>query len=321
MRYSTRRGMRPTIHPRFRRFALGIALAFAGLLPTCALADSPLGTQIAQFQRQVVEMVRDPVRHVIYATTTVNSVISVNTDTMVMMEIPIGSNPLGLDVSADGSRLYVANSGSTTAGLGVVDLTTFQALPSLPTPFAIRSVASGMNGHLYVLGADRPITQIDSVTGAVQAAVSLQSVIVNSGKLQSTPDRKTLFYGDFGTSPSTLYALDVSGSTPTLVQKSAFNTLGSDGLDLAITADGSALVYPNGSRQGGPYNTTLIPTADVQCDHRHFQSRASESRRLQSRWIDTTVAPFMQGTLEAWSMKGIREGRLQRHSGRRSFAR
>ena len=304
MRYSTRRGMRPTSHPRFRSFALGIVLALAGLLPTCGVADSPLGTQITQFSRQVVNMVRDPDRHVVYATTTANSVIAINTDTMVMSEISIGSNPQGLDVSADGSRLYVANSGSTVAGLGVVDLTTFQALPSLPTPFAIRSVVSGLNGHLYILGSAQgsAITQIDSVTGAVQASVSSQSVSVYSGKLQISPDRQTLYYGNFGLSGSTLYVIDVSGSTPVRTQISSGNT-GGNGEDLAITADGKALVYPNGGGQGYGYNIYLIPTGDINGVIGTFNvGNYPDNGAFSPDGLYFYTAPSSKNSMQAWSM-------------------
>src|SRR4051812_12088394 len=77
------------------------------------------------FDYEVIKFAQDPVRERIYATTTHNSVIVIDTETItVSQEIFIGSLPRGLDVNADGSRLYVACSGSTTEGIGVIDLTT-----------------------------------------------------------------------------------------------------------------------------------------------------------------------------------------------------
>ncbi len=114
---------------------------------------SALGTTVTSFDRSVLSMIRDPNRPLIYATTTDNTVLAIDSDLLVIVaETSIGSNPEGLDISRDGTHLYVANSGSTTAGIGVVDLTTFTTLPSLATPFHVTSVAAGLNGHLYILG-------------------------------------------------------------------------------------------------------------------------------------------------------------------------
>src|SRR4051812_41327847 len=171
------------------------------LLLLCAIpfgAFAGLGTKVAEFDRAVIQMVRDPARPRIYATTSVNTVLVVNTNTLqVDAEISIGSNPQGLDISADGDRLYVAVSGSTVAGIGVVDLTSLTKLPSIATTKPTRQIACGLNNHLYVVQDE--LRQLDATTGAVQATFSGYGqtgafVDVYGGVLRITPDRKTLIY-------------------------------------------------------------------------------------------------------------------------------
>ena len=71
--------------------------------------------------------VQDPNQPIIYATVpTLNSVAVIDSNTLaVKATIGIGSNPRGLTLSPDGSRLYVANSGSNF--VGVIDTATRQA--------------------------------------------------------------------------------------------------------------------------------------------------------------------------------------------------
>lgn len=224
------------------------------------------GAKVAEFGRVVLQMVRDPARPRIYATTTANTVLVVNTETLqIDAEILIGSSPQGLDISPDGNRLYVANSGSTLAGIGVVDLTTLTALPSLPTTSAARQIAVGLNNHLYVV--EDQLRQLDATTGAVQATfsgfgTSSPNASIYGGNLRITPDRKALFYGNTGLSPATLYAFDVSGSTPSPSQVTPFSTIGANGEDLILSADGSTICYAVGSGNDS-YNIDLIPTSNI----------------------------------------------------------
>ncbi len=250
------------------------------MLLLCAFpigAFAGLGAKVAEFDRPVVQMVRDPSRPRIYATTGVNTVLVVNTSTLqVDAEIPIGSNPQGLDISPDGNRLYVAVSGSTVAGIGVVDLTSLTALPALPTTTATRQIACGLNNRLYVVQDE--LRQLDATTGTVQATFSGYGqtgafVDVYGGVLRITPDRKTLIYGDTGLSPSTLYAFDVSGGTPKLSQNTDFNTIGENGEDLVLSADGSWLCYLNGAGNSN-YDIALIPTANIKARLGSFNSGA-----------------------------------------------
>src|SRR5678815_5328906 len=79
-------------------------------------------------------LVQDPNQPVIYATVpSLNSVAVIDSNTLaVKTTIGIGSNPRGLTLSPDGSRLYVANSGSNF--VGVIDTATRQALAPIAIP-------------------------------------------------------------------------------------------------------------------------------------------------------------------------------------------
>src|SRR4051812_14031029 len=71
----------------------------------------------------VTRLLADPSRPRVYGTlTSSNSIIVIDTTSLTAQTIPTGLAPIGLALSRDNSRLYVANSGSTSAAIGVVDL-------------------------------------------------------------------------------------------------------------------------------------------------------------------------------------------------------
>lgn len=226
--------------------------------------DLALGTELTRIPRIVKKFAVDPMRARIYGTTSVNTVIAIDTRTFALVgEIPIGSNPQDLDISPDGTRLYVANSGSTVEGVGVVDLTNFTKLPGLPTPDFTYSVRAGLNNRLFVTGeVDHHdyIIQLDATTGAVQQLFGDLWTHVDSA-LALTPDRKTLFLGTRGYSPASLSRYDVTDAIP--VAKESTQDVGGNGRSIVINPAGTALCYSTGSGQSN-YGIALIPTANVQ---------------------------------------------------------
>ncbi len=239
------------------------ALCF--FLLTLAGFAEPLGTLVREFDYDVVRFVRDPVRARIYATTKANTVIVINTQTVqVTNEFAIGSNPSGLDVNADGSRLFVACGGSTTAGIGVIDLVTLQKLPSLPTPYAPADVAAGLEDRLYISpvggGSYDNLRQISAVDGAVQATLGGGVFVYYGAQLVLTPDRKKLFMGNVGLSPGTLARFDVATATPVFEQ--AGSNLGGNGQSVIMSHTGDAVCYAVGGGNSG-YDIRLIPIDNV----------------------------------------------------------
>ena len=197
--------------------SLCLALA-AVLLQPAATTQAQSGILLKTFNIKAGKLLIDPNRPQLYATLpSDNSIAVIDTDTnTVTATLFIGSNPVDLSISPDGDRLYVANSGSTAAGIGVVDLNSMTTLPSLPTPFAPAAIAAGLNNRLYVLSStpgSNGIAQIDGTTGTSQTTFGGQ-VTYAAGFLKLSPDGKTLYFANSGISPSTLAAFDVSAATP-----------------------------------------------------------------------------------------------------------
>src|SRR5205085_502285 len=112
-------------------------------------------TPLATYNFGASAFVEDPTRPVIYATVPgLNSVAVINSSTpAVTNTIPIGSNPSGLALSADGSRLYVANSGSSF--IGVLDTQTlYKFNVGTSTPTQAWQMTTGSNGEDLALSHD-----------------------------------------------------------------------------------------------------------------------------------------------------------------------
>ncbi len=246
-----------------------VATAAAG--DTNRLTIGASSTPTAVFNYFVGRLAVDPLRPRVYATVPGdNAVIVIDTNSLsVIKTIPIGPSPRGLTVSVDGKKLWVANSGSTSAAVGVVDLETLTTLPSLPAPTAPSDVEEG-NGHRLFLTPARPsfgpngqgtIMQIDARTGAFQTYFGGFEVF-GGAFLELSPDRRTLFLGNTGLSPSSMYTYDVSTPIPSTSQQG--NNFGSRGYGLRVSHDGRLVVFPNGSGNGnGDYRTFAIPTDNI----------------------------------------------------------
>ena len=250
-----------------------LSLPPALLLLPASPAQAQSGIALKTFPLKAGKLLLDPSRPQLYATLPAdNSLAVINTDTnTVVTSFFIGSDPVDLAISPDGTRLYVANGGSTAAGIGVVDLTSssFTVLPSLPTPFTPIAIAAGLNDELYVLsaagdeGGTTGLVHINATTGTNEGMFPGDAANY-TGFLQISPDYKTLFYGNAGLSPSSLASFDVSTTTPAVLQTPPFDTTGSNGEGLTISHNGAYLVYPNGSGNGtGNYTTSLIPTSNL----------------------------------------------------------
>lgn len=121
-----------------------------------------------------------------------------------------------------------------------------------------QDVVFGSLNRLWVVG-DSQIFQIDATTGA-SSGPSITNFIY-SGSLEISPDRNTLYYGDYGLSPSTMYKYDVSGTTPALVLQTPFGTAGSNGEDLTLSHNGSYICYTTGAGQNN-YDIAKFRTTD-----------------------------------------------------------
>jgi YVTN family beta-propeller protein len=252
---------------------LAFSLTFLAVLSARAGLAAPEATPTpapvaAALNYTVAYLAADPVRPRVYATVpTDNSVIVIDTVTLsVIKTIPIGSSPQGLAVSSDASKLWVANSGSTTFGIGIVDLETLTTIPSYATPVLPFDIKEGAGHRLYVTPKTQSfgpngggMMQIDGDTGAFQKYFGGFEVY-QSGVIDVSPDRNTLFFGNRGLSPSTLARYDISTATPALLQSTG--NVGSNGQAIRVSHNGQFLVYPNGGGNSG-YTTYEIPTSNL----------------------------------------------------------
>lgn len=231
---------------------------------TAPSSNSNPGALLRKLNISVNRLAADPARSRVYATVPAsNSVAVIDTTTFsIIKTIPIGSNPMGLALSADRSKLWVANSGSTTAAIGVVDLNTLQALPSLSAPFAPYDVEEGLNNRLYVTSDHHGIMQIDGNTGEFHGA------FYGASFLEISPDRKTLFVAPRNVSGAYVTKFDVSTATAVLQQ----NVFG-QGQDLKLSPTGEFLCFFIGSSTGSaPYHTLKTPTSNLSLVSGYFDS-------------------------------------------------
>lgn len=208
-------------------------------------------------------MVADPIRPRIYVAG-VNKIIALDsTSFAIVAEIPISDGAADLSVSADGTKLFIAGSGSPK--INVIDLDTLTALPALTTNQVPAHVLQAANGILYLTEAGtNGVFQVDPVSGATLNHFAFDSINSNPDSImEMSSDRKTLFVLQSGSAPS-LFKYDISnGASPTLVQSVQTTDPLTLGRDLVVTPDGKLLAVLIDHGNPGFYSTILRSTADL----------------------------------------------------------
>jgi YVTN family beta-propeller protein len=243
---------------RPKRLVLGLICGLSALL-VANNAHAAFGDIVAQYTFPASSLVMSPTESLMYATIpSQNSVAIINTNTLaVEATVFVGSSPTNLAFSPDGSKAYIAN--STSNFVAVFDTQTRMVITSFLLSEQPQDVVFGSLNRLWVLG-ETQIFQIDATTGA-STGPSITDAFVYSGSLEISPDRNTLYYGDYGLSPSTMYKYDVSGITPVLLLQTPFGTVGSNGEDLTLSHNGSFICYTTGSGQNN-YDIAKFRTSD-----------------------------------------------------------
>ncbi len=243
------------------RLVLGLICWVSGLVVTNS-AHASLGDVVAEYNFPGSSFAMSPTQPIMYATIpSQNSIAIINTNTFVASTVFVGSRPSNLALSADGTKVYVAN--STTNFVVVFNTRTRTIVNSFLLPEHPQDVVLGSQNRLWVLGQNQ-IFQIDATTGA-STGPSISGygggVFIYSGSLEISPDRNTLYYGDYGLSPSTMYKINVSGTTPVLVRQTLFGTGGSNGEDLTLSYNGRFICYTTGAGQN-LYDIVKFRTSD-----------------------------------------------------------
>lgn len=219
-----------------------------------ACAFGATGTVVATFPFESYQLLADPSQPYEYATVPSSDALEViNTSTMsIQKTINLAGSPYGMALSPDGKTLYVADNSNNS--IDIVNTSTLGITGSLTSIAAPTDVAVGSNNRLFVLDAGtiyQQIQQINSTTGA-SAGPSLPSELYYSGNLEISPDQNTLYYGQNGLSPTTLFSFDVSSvSNPTLINQTE---TGSNGRNVKLSHNGEWIAQPNGA----PYEVSLL---------------------------------------------------------------
>ena len=143
-------------------------------------------------------------QHVYFTNTTFNRVGDFSLQTMTLSApIQVGSLPIGLDLTPDGTRLYVANSGGSN--LSVVNLVTRVAqkiaipLPAgaVETPYSFAIAGNGL--ALYSTGGPGRfgrLMQLDLASGQSTPRQDYPSSFAGSARLRANDSRNTIVTND-----------------------------------------------------------------------------------------------------------------------------
>jgi DNA-binding beta-propeller fold protein YncE len=229
-----------------------LVLIFLGL-QLCA-SHAQFGKELASFNFGVSDALRDPQRGRVYcAVPALNSVAVIDSDTVKLLAtIYCGSSPAGLGISDDGTRLYVANGGSSEEGIAVIDLDLLTCITNYATLDRPGDIAVGLNHRIFVSSG----SGIEGYDGHTGARLGSFYEFVYGGGLVVHPDRTKLYYFDTGLSPSSVTRYDISSWPPVSLQ-SVYR--GGNGQDLAISQDGQFLAHC----AGGYYAVDKISSADL----------------------------------------------------------
>ena len=245
-----------------RRLVLGL-MFWLGASFVAHNAHAFLGDVVAEYNLPASSFVMSPTRPLMYATIpSRNSVAIINTNTLAVEDtVFVGSHPVNLAFSPSGLKAYIANNSSNF--VVVLDTQSRTVVNSFLLPQHPQDVVFGNQNRLWVLGEDQ-IYQIDATTGA-STGPSIGGfnggVFVYSGSLEISPDRNTLYYGDYGLSPATMYKINVSEAAPVLVRETPFGTGGENGEDLTLSHNGSSICYTTGAGQN-LYDIAKFRTSD-----------------------------------------------------------
>lgn len=231
-----------------------------GALLIAKRGEAARGDIVTQYDFAASAFAMSPTQPYMYATIpSLNSVAIINTNTLAVDTVFVGSGPAGIALSPDGLTAYIANSSSSF--VVVFNTQTRTVTNSLLIPEQPQDVVVGNQNRLFVLGTNS-IFQIDATTGASAGPNIGEYYIVYSGALEISPDRNSLYYGDYGLSPSSMYKFNVSTPTATLLWESPHGPHGSNGQDLTLSHDGSFISYACGYGQGG-YKIAKFRTSDM----------------------------------------------------------
>jgi YVTN family beta-propeller protein len=250
-------------------FPMKISLCF--LLVLSALLAFPFTSRMeaaasakvaATFSAAASRFTADPVRGYIYASVRDdNTVMVIDPSTLTVVKtLTVGASPIGMSISPDGAKLYVALVGAKK--IAIVDLDTLTLLPSLTISQIPYFVAAGLNNQLYVSAAEEgdDLLEVDATTGATEAV--FPGLFDATGFVVLNPARNRLFFGDSNSSLSMLTRYDVTTTPPTLVEQTPLTRFQGFGVDLKLSHDAQLLCFPTGNGDDGKGDNDILNPLD-----------------------------------------------------------
>ena len=197
------------------------------------------------------EIVSDPNRPYIYYVDPVGSTLTfLNTETEESDSIEVGEAPMSIDISPNGSALYISISGENKTV--IVDIELREVTREISLDFSPLSVRVGRPDRLYVTCIDELTEQvriIDVGTGIVENTIDVGRTCA----LEVSPDGDTLIAVSLGTSP-------VKVSKYSIVTDNAHLTA-EDDHDLGSNFQQMAVDWENGRlymASGAPYGLEVV---------------------------------------------------------------
>jgi len=164
-----------------------------------------------------------------------NNVSVINTITnMVVATIPVGSKPMGVSVSPDGSRVYVVNSSSSS--VSVINTATNMVIATVVVgPFPNMVAVSPDGSRVYVTnGSTNSVSVINCITNVVVATIQVGS---DPEGVLVAPDGSQIYVADAGSNTVSVINTVTNGVINIPV--------GNTPLALAVSPDGSRIYVTN----------------------------------------------------------------------------
>ncbi|MBA3651785.1 MAG: hypothetical protein H0W66_09990, partial [Chthoniobacterales bacterium] len=238
-----------------------LALICAASLLDSAAKGASADNPVTSFDLVAGRLIADPQRGLIFASLTDSNMVAVidAVTLTVTKKLTVGAGPIGMSISPDGKKLYVAQ--KLVKKIAVIDLTTLTVLPSLTITEESYDIEAGLGDRLYVTAwnTNDEFLQVDAITGQTQQVISS---LYQDGRIEISSDRTLLYFGDKGLSPSTVRRYDVSTSTATLEETSEFYAFGSDGADLKLSHNDQLLAFPSPTGNDQANSTYFIDPFD-----------------------------------------------------------
>ena len=193
----------------------------------------------------------DPLRtELLYLATTNNEFVVVDAlaaEIVDRVALP-GEVAGGLAVEADGTRAWVSLA-NPPAVVAVHLATLVPATPiALTGSVAPVDLALGRPGRLYAARRSDGLSVIDTPAGTELTRWEYLFAFAGFEALAMRDDGKVLYALDSGLSPASLFAIDVSTDDLSyLGEDCCHGCVGSTGIDVTLSADGSTLYVANGS--------------------------------------------------------------------------